>query len=64
VSAAAVAVAPPPSDLWTVAVHEPLLLATVVGFALLLAWLSYLVIAVLPTITPAAVRSASAPQRG
>jgi hypothetical protein len=59
--AAAIAVDPPASVVWT-ATSWPAL-AALGAFAGLLAWLSYVVIAVLPTVSPAAVRSASAPRR-
>ena len=52
------------SPWWSQAGRQPGLAATLVGLAALVAALSYLVIAVLPTVTPAAVRSATAPRRG
>lgn len=63
VSGGAVAWAPPDS-LWSAAGEQPVAVATLLGFAALIAALAYLAIAVLPTVTPAAVRSASAPRRG
>lgn len=54
-SAAALAVAPPQEAVWSSLSGE---LLALVGFAALLAWLAYLVMAVLPATTPAAVRSA------
>ncbi len=63
VSAAVVAWAPPAS-LWTQVGAAPALGATLVGLAALVGALAYVVIAVLPAVTPAAVRSASAPRRG
>jgi hypothetical protein len=55
VSAAALAAAPPREAVWSSVGGE---LIALVGFAALLAWLAYLVMAVLPATTPAAVRSA------
>ena len=62
-SGVAMAWAPPASG-WSSAMQQPATFATLLGFAALLAALAYLAIAVLPTVTPAAVRSASAPRRG
>lgn len=62
-SGAAMAWAPPDSA-WSTAAQQPATLATLVGFAALLAALAYLALAILPTVTPAAVRSTSAPRRG
>ncbi|WP_426563060.1 MauE/DoxX family redox-associated membrane protein [Angustibacter sp. McL0619] len=59
-----VAASPPDPAPWTVLTDQPVLALVGAAFAVLVAALSYLVIAVLPTLTPAAVRSASAPQRG
>jgi hypothetical protein len=64
VSGLAVAVSPPDRSPFTVLVDQPLLGLVGAGLTALLVWLCYLVIAVLPTLTPAAVRSVSAPQRG
>lgn len=55
VSAAALAVSPPQESVWSPFTGE---LVVLVGFAALLAWLAYLVMAVLPATTPVAVRSA------
>ncbi|GAA4348495.1 MauE/DoxX family redox-associated membrane protein [Angustibacter luteus] len=63
-SGVAVALDPPAGTWWAAATDDPALAVAVLGFAVLLTWLSYLVIAVLPTVTPSAVRSATAPQRG
>ncbi|HEX3005234.1 MAG TPA: MauE/DoxX family redox-associated membrane protein [Angustibacter sp.] len=63
-AASGVALAWAPPDPWSAAVREPVTFATLVGFAALVAALAYLALAVLPTVTPAAVRSASAPRRG
>jgi hypothetical protein len=60
----AVVAGAPPHGVWAAAAHDPVLGATLAGLAVLVAGLSYLVIAVLPTVNPAAVRSASAPRRG
>jgi hypothetical protein len=54
----------PPQSVWSTAAQQPATFATLVGFAALVAGLAYLALAVLPTVTPAAVRSASAPRRG
>jgi hypothetical protein len=56
VAAGALAVAPPQTSVWSDV--DPALLV-LVAFAALLAWLAYLVMAVLPATTPAAVRSAA-----
>jgi hypothetical protein len=53
-AAGALAVVPPDGQVWSFPTAEVLVLA---GFAVLLAWLAYLVMAVLPATTPAAVRS-------
>ncbi|MGN6301844.1 MAG: MauE/DoxX family redox-associated membrane protein [Angustibacter sp.] len=64
-AASGVAVAwAPPDPVWSAAAQRPATLVTLVGFAALIAALAYLAIAVLPTVSPAAVRSASAPRRG
>ncbi|KQX66048.1 MauE/DoxX family redox-associated membrane protein [Angustibacter sp. Root456] len=54
----------PPDSVWSTAVRQPVTFATLIGFAALVAALAYLALAVLPTVTPVAVRSASAPRRG
>jgi hypothetical protein len=54
----------PPAPVWALGRGDLALTATLVAFAGLVAALAYLVIAVLPTVSPAAVRSASAPRRG
>jgi hypothetical protein len=54
-AAAAALVASPPEHVWSASAQVVVL----VGFAALIAWLAYLVMAVLPTTTPAAVRSAA-----
>lgn len=56
VAAAALAAVPPQEAVWPSVSGE---LLALVGFAALLAWLAYLVMAVLPATTPAAVRSAA-----
>lgn len=56
VAAGALAIAPPDRAVWSSVTGEHVAL---VGFAALLAWLAYLVMAVLPAATPAAVRSAA-----
>ncbi len=63
-SGAALAVAPPASTPWSLAPSQPALVVTLLGYAALVGVLSYLVLAVLPSLTPAAVRSAAAPRRG
>jgi hypothetical protein len=55
--AASLALAPPAGPVWASVTPE---LAALVGFAALVGWLAYLVMAVLPATTPAAVRSATA----
>lgn len=62
--AGVVALAPPASGVWAATAGAPVLLAVLVAFAALLAWLSYVVIAVLPTVSPAAVRSTAGSRRG
>ncbi|GAB3590151.1 hypothetical protein GCM10027446_04230 [Angustibacter peucedani] len=62
-AASGVALAVAPSSPWTSAGEQPAQGATLLGYAVLVGALAYLVIAVLPTVTPAAVRSASAPRR-
>jgi hypothetical protein len=54
--AAGALVVSPPESVWGSASVQ---LGVLVGFAALIGWLAYLVMAVLPTTTPAAVRSAS-----
>jgi hypothetical protein len=54
--AGALVLAPPAGPVWASATPEMVALA---GFAGLVGWLAYLVMAVLPTTTPAAVRSAT-----
>jgi len=63
VSGLAVAVASP-SSAWSGVADHPATGAAAVGFAALVGVLAYLAIAVLPSVTPAAVRSATAPKRG
>ncbi len=63
-SASGIAVAVVPSSPWTVAPAQPAQVAALLALALLLGALAYLVIAVLPTVTPAAVRSASGHRGG
>jgi hypothetical protein len=55
-AAGALVMAPPAGPVWTPATPQLFALA---GFAALVGWLAYLVMAVLPTTTPAAVRSAA-----
>jgi hypothetical protein len=55
-AAGALALVPPTDPVWTPATPQVLALA---AFAALVGWLAYLVMAVLPTTTPAAVRSAT-----
>ena len=55
-AAGALALVPPTEPVWADATPE---LVTLVGLAALIGWLAYLVMAVLPLTTPAAVRSAS-----
>ncbi|GAB3676493.1 MauE/DoxX family redox-associated membrane protein [Angustibacter aerolatus] len=63
VAAGLLAIAPPSAPVWHAAdLARPTTLA-LLGSAALVALLAYLVIAVLPTLTPAAVRSASARPR-
>ncbi len=57
-AAGAVAVQPPPPGVWGTV--PPVLLLTTAGYAALLAFLGYLLLAVLPTVTATAVRSAGA----
>src|SRR4051794_38178007 len=63
-AASGVVTALQPSSPWAAAPDQPGQVAAVLAFAVLVGALSYLVIAVLPTVTPAAVRTASAPRRG
>jgi hypothetical protein len=62
-SGVVVASSVPPSP-WSSLAQQPGVGAALVGFAVLVAGLSYLVMVVLPTVSPVAVRSASAPRRG
>jgi hypothetical protein len=55
-AAGALALVPPTDPVWTPATPQVLALA---AFAALVGWLAYLVLAVLPTTIPAAVRSAT-----
>ena len=59
--AASIAVDPPQPGVWTVTSLPSV--GLLAAFAALLAWLAYAVIAVLPTVSPAAVRSAAGPRR-
>ena len=54
----------PPGSAWSRIADHPATGAAAVGFAALVGVLAYLAIAVLPSVTPAAVRSATAPKRG
>ncbi len=62
-AASGLALAVAPSSPWSALPQQLTQVGALVVFALLVGVLSYLVIAVLPTVTPAAVRSASAPRR-
>ena len=63
-SGGVVAASPGSASWWAQVEREPVLGATLVGLAALVGALAYLVIVVLPSVTPAAVRSASGPRRG
>jgi hypothetical protein len=54
-TAGALSTTPPSAPLWALTPEH----VALVGFALLVGWLAYLVMAVLPATTPAAVRSAT-----
>jgi hypothetical protein len=54
----------PTASVWAGVADHPGTGATTVGLAALVGVLAYLAIAVLPSVTPAAVRSATAPKRG